>query len=133
PDPETGRRYWADLHMEGDPVYTRRTASELAMVSDAVGFLSRAPQDRPWCQVVSFHGPHYPQVCTQALYDSYDGVALPAMASADGVHPRHQHWRRCWGFDRLTEEQNRRGRVAYLAMITQVDLWLQEVLDALEA
>jgi choline-sulfatase len=131
PDPTTGKRYWADLHFEGDRVFEKRMAEETARVRDAVSFLKKG-HDRPWCHVVGFAGPHYPQCCTRALYDSYAGAAIPEPLGPDGLHPRHQHWLRCWGFDRLTPEQNRDARRAYLAMITQVDLWMGEILEALD-
>jgi choline-sulfatase len=132
PDPTTGKRYWADLHFEGDPVFEKRMRDEGARVTAAVDFLKKGQQEKPWCHVVGFAGPHYPQCCTRELYDSYAGVAIPEPLGPEALHPRHQHWRRCWGFDRLTPEQDRDARRAYLAMITQVDLWMGEILDALE-
>ncbi len=134
PDPTTGRRYWIDLHFEGDPVYEKRMAQETAIRRDAIAFLKDAPRDRPWCHVASFGGPHYPQIITRALFDSYADAAIPEPASGpEGLHPRHRHWHRCWGFDRLSAEDNRSGRQAYLAMITQVDAWLGDIVEALKA
>lgn len=132
PDPTTGKRYWADLHFEGDPVFEKRMAEETAKVLAAVSFLEAGRRDKPWCHVVGFSGPHYPQCCTRALYDSYEGAPIPEPLGPEALHPRHRHWLRCWGFDRLTPEQNRDARRAYLAMITQVDLWMGEILEALE-
>ncbi len=133
PDPTTGRRYWIDLHFEGDPVYERRTQQETAILRDAIAFIENAPRDRPWCHVASFGGPHYPQIMTRELFDSYADTPIPAPASGpEALHRRHQHWYRCWGFDRLSADDNRIGRQAYLAMITQVDAWLGKILEALE-
>lgn len=132
PDPTTGKKYWADLHFEGDPVFENRMKQETARVRDAVAFLDGPKQDKPWCYTVGFAGPHYPQCCTRALYDSYADAAIPEPLGPEALHPRHAHWLRCWGFDRLTAEQTRGARQAYLAMITQVDLWMGEILDALE-
>lgn len=133
PDPTTGKKYWADLHFEGDPVYEKRMKEETDRVRDAVAFLRRTEHDKPWSYTLSFSGPHYPQCCTRALYDSYADTTIPAPIGPEMLHPRHQHWFRCWGFDRLTTEQTKDARRAYLAMITQVDLWIGEVLGALAA
>ncbi len=131
PDPTTGTRYWADLHFEGDPVFEKRMTQETARVRDAVTFLREGRRETPWCYTVGFAGPHYPQCCTRELFESYADVAIPDPLGPEALHPRHQHWRRCWGFDRLTDEQTRDARRAYLAMITQVDLWMGEILEAL--
>lgn len=132
PDPTTGKRYWADLHFEGDRVYEKRMLEEREKVRFAVEFLGAGRSGKPWCHVVGFAGPHYPQCCTRALFESYEDAAIPEPLGHDALHPRHEHWRRCWGFDRLTSDQVRAARRAYLAMITQIDLWMAEILDALE-
>lgn len=132
PDPTTGQRYWADLHFEGDPVFEKRWADETAKVAYAVDYLRQGRREGPWCHTVSFVGPHYPQCCTRALFNSYADAPVPHPLGPETLHPRNQHWRECWGFDRLTPEQTANARRAYLAMITQVDLWIGEVLAALE-
>ena len=132
PDPTTGKRYWADLHFQGDPVFERRMREETARVQYAVEFLKRPPADRPWCHVLGFAGPHYPQCCTREAFERYAAAAIPEPLGPDRLHPRHLYWRRCWGFERLTAEQIRRGRAAYLAMVSQIDAWLGQVLDALD-
>jgi choline-sulfatase len=136
PDPTTGKRYWADLHFEGDPVHEQRMTQETERLRDTLAFLRGESHDLnagPWSYTISFAGPHYPQVITRELFDSYDGVDIPEPLGPEGLHPRHEYWRQCWGFEQLDTEQTRGGRQAYLAMITQIDLWLGEILDALEA
>ncbi len=132
PDPTTGKRYWADLHFEGDPVYERRMREERARVRYAVEFLGNPPADRPWCHVLGFAGPHYPQCCTREQFARYAAATIPEPLGPARLHPRHQYWRKCWGFERLSPEQVRASRCAYLAMITQIDAWIGEVLDSLE-
>jgi len=134
PDPTTGKRYWIDLHFEGDPVHERRMKHEGAILRDAVAFLKEGPRDKPWCHVASFGGPHYPQIMTRAMFESYAEVDIPEPRSGlENLHPRHEHWAKCWGFDRISAEENRIGRQAYLAMVTHVDEWIGQILDALEA
>jgi choline-sulfatase len=133
PDPTTGTRYWADLHFEGDPVYEKRAKEEAERLEYALAYLREPPTDQPFCLVLSFVGPHYPQCCTRALFDSYAGTPIPEPLGPEGLHPRHQHWLRCWGLDRFSPAQTRGARQAYLAMITQVDAWYGQVLAALEA
>lgn len=132
PDATAGRRYWADLHFEGDPVFERRMEGEQALVRDAAAFLRKEAHEEPWCYTVGFSGPHYPQCCTRELFHSYDGVAIPEPLGPEELNGRNQHWRRCWGFERFTDEETRAARQAYLAMITQVDMWMGEILDALQ-
>jgi choline-sulfatase len=133
PDPTSGKRYWIDLHFEGDKFYEKRMGEENSVLRDSVRFLKEAPSDRPWAYVASFAGPHYPQILTREMFDSYGDTPIPEPRSGlEGLHPRHQHWAKCWGFDRLSAEENRIGRQAYLGMITHVDEWIGEILQALE-
>ena len=133
PDPTTGEKYWIDLHFEGDRTHEKRMTEEGAVLRDSIAFLRNAPRDHPWCHVASFSGPHYPQIMTREMFESYSDTAIPEPASGpENLHPRHQHWLRCWGFDRISNEENRIARQAYLAMITHVDDWLGQIIRALE-
>lgn len=134
PDPAKGLQYWRDLHHEGDPLFERRMAGEQAKVADATSFLEKAAGDpAPFCLTVGFFGPHYPQICTEAMYRSYDGAAIPDPKPGGNLHERNAYWSDCWGFDRFTEADTAQGRQAYLAMVSHVDDWVGRILQTLEA
>jgi choline-sulfatase len=134
PNPALGKEYWVDLHFEESSKYKNVIAGmEMEIRDRAVAFLEDAPSDRPWCHVASFFTPHYPQMITRELFDHYGKKELPApLTGLDPLHPRHQHWARCWGFDGFSAEDHRIGRQAYFAMVTHMDQWVGAILDALE-
>ena len=133
PDPRKGLEYWRDLHHEGDPMYETRISSELCKVADASRFIhGAARRDEPFCLTVGFFGPHYPQICSKRTFDSYADTDIPEPKPGDTLHPRNQHWAKCWGFDRFTDADTQQGRQAYLAMCTEVDDWCGRILQALE-
>ena len=133
PNPAVGLEYWRDLHFEGDPLYESRTSNERAILSYACNFLQRsAKQSEPFCLTVGFQGPHYPQICTRQMYESYDDVEIPDPRLDRTLHPRNQHWKQVWGFDRFTPQDTAQGRQAYCAMVTHVDDWIGRILQTLE-
>mgnify|MGYP006280134551 CR=1 FL=1 len=126
-------RYWSELHFEGDPKFENRMAIERARVDSAVEFLEGADPEQPFCLTVGFYGPHYPMICTQEMFESYDDVDIPEPLPDEHLHPRNRNWRDdVWGLHNFTEEQTRNSRQAYLAMVTTIDDWMGEVLQALE-
>lgn len=98
-----------------------------------------ARRDAPWFQVASFTSPHTPFVASQQYWDRYDPDeidmprvgALPfedldyASRALFFAHGRHRH--------RVTEDDLRRARHGYCAMISFIDDKVGELLDALEA
>ena len=133
PDPSKGLQYWRDLHFEGDPVYEQRMAGEQSRVGDATNFLQQRGKDNePFCLTLGFVGPHYPQICSRDMFDSYADTDIPDWKPDNGMHPRNQYWKKCWGFDRFADEDTKQGRQAYLAMITHMDEWIGRVLQTLE-
>lgn len=93
----------------------------------------------PWAQVVSFTSPHTPFVAAQQYWDRYDPdeidmPTVPALSFEEldyasralyFAHGRHRH--------RVTEEDLRRARHGYYAMISFLDDRVGELMAALEA
>jgi len=133
PDPALGLVYWRDLHFEGSPRHEKRMAQEADKLADAAAFFNDAKDlDQPWSMTVGFFGPHYPQICTRAMFDRYADTDIPTPRPGDTLHPRNQHWHRCWGFDRFTQRDTMQGRQAYLAMVSHLDDWVGRVLQMLD-
>jgi arylsulfatase A-like enzyme len=82
--------------------------------------LEDAPGDRPWHLVVNFAGPHPPFDVTERMHGRHrdPDLAFPAPVEADD------------GEDAPDHAEIRRN---YAAMIENIDRWLGEYLDALEA
>ena len=99
----------------------------------------RGPEAGPWFQLASFTSPHTPFVAARAYWDRYDPgeidaprvAALPfeeldyAARALFFAHGRHRH--------RVTEDDLRRARHGYYAMVSFIDDKVGEILAALEA
>jgi len=134
PNPAVGLEYWRDLHFEGTAKHEKRMADEVAKVADATQFLEKAARsEQPFCLTVGFFGPHYPQICTREMYESYSKTEIPEPKPDSSLHPRNQNWKRVWGFDRFTDEDTKQGRQAYLAMVSHLDDWIGRILQTLES
>lgn len=98
----------------------------------------RGPDAGPWAQVVSFTSPHTPFVAARQYWDRYDPdeidmPSVPALPFEDldyasralyFAHGRHRH--------KVTEEDLRRSRHGYYAMISFLDDKVGELMAALE-
>ncbi|WP_254693188.1 choline-sulfatase [Sulfitobacter sp. SK011] len=102
--------------------------------------LARRGKDAgPWFQIASFTSPHTPFVADQKYWDRYDpdDIDLPKVGTLpfDNLdyasralffaHGRHRH--------RVTEDDLRRARHGYYAMISFIDEKVGEILAALKA
>ena len=127
----TGYRAWSEVQITPDAEFRCRDQD---IKNDAVAFLNEQPHYQPFCMILGFNWPHYPMRVTQSAWDLYEGVEIPDPLPREQMAPRNVHWSdRVWGFDRFTPEQTRDARRAYLAMVSMLDGWVGEVLDALEA
>jgi len=107
-----------------------RTISFLTERSRALG--------RPWLAYSGWNAPHPPFRARRDLFESYplDAIDLPHVPAdwRDTEHPVIQlsRWHRCCTRP-APEEDLRKARAAYYAMITEVDEMVGAVLDALDA
>lgn len=99
------------------------------------GEVARAPADRPWCVVGSFHDPHAPHVAPRRFESWYplEEVELPEVDEA-GFATKHRRFaikREAQGSLRATEEDKKRYLAAYYAMVSGVDEQVGRILEAL--
>jgi len=126
----TGYLNWSEVAVTPDEQFH---AIDVDRKDKAVEFLERQPADEPFCLTIGFGFPHYPMRCTRSAFDLCAGVEIPAPIPRESLHRRNVHWSdTIWGFDRFTPAEARRSRQAYMAMVTMLDGWIGEVLDALD-
>ncbi len=126
----TGHGCWSRVRVEDDDTFT---TGDLPKRDDAVRFLDTHPAEQPFCLCVGFGFPHYPLHCSRSAFDLYNDVEIPPPVPRESLFGRNVHWSdTVWGFDRFTPEQTRQSRQAYLAMVTMLDGWIGQVLEALE-
>jgi choline-sulfatase len=92
--------------------------------------------DRPFCLTVGFMLPHPPYVARPEDYVRHAGrvdpPALPAPAPGR-EHPWLAWWRQNRGLDRVRPDAVLRARTAYYGLVTRLDLFIGEILAALES
>lgn len=105
----------------------------------AIYDLARRDGGQPWFQIASFTSPHTPFVAGKEYWDRYDPDAIDmprvgalpfeeldyASRALFFAHGRHRH--------RVTEDDLRRSRHGYYAMISFIDDKVGELMRALEA
>lgn len=105
----------------------------------AIYDLARRPDGKPWFQIASFTSPHTPFVADRTYWDRYDPEEIDAPRVGNMpfedldhasralffAHGRHRH--------RVTDNDLRRARHGYYAMISLIDDKVGEILAALEA
>ncbi len=103
--------------------------------NQGIDFIRRqADAEAPWCCFISALEPHDPYVAPQRFLDLYDTAAIPLPAtlheedSAD-TPPVIRRMRQVW--QGLSDEDWRRVRAAYWAVISYIDAEMGRVLDAL--
>ncbi len=125
--------HFSKLHIVDSPADHGFWQQELGIRDTAVKFLDDPPTDQPFCLTVGINYPHYPQVCDRKVYESYDGVDIPDPIPAENLHPRNDFFgNTVWGCDKMTAEEHRAGRQVYLSMVTMLDQWVGDILDALD-
>jgi choline-sulfatase len=100
---------------------------------DACNFLRERKDDRPLFLLVGTYAPHCPYIGYSAWYDYYYEQLpplKPARAEYDSLHPAIRRWIDLRGVGDVTEEELRRVRAAYYAMITFTDENFGKVLEA---
>lgn len=97
---------------------------------------SRKDSDQPWALVSSYIAPHFPFVAPQKYWDMYDPdtVDMPNIPAGhlEEQHPLYARLRSTFGLDDVTEEQIRRARAGYYALVTYLDDKIGQLLRTLE-
>lgn len=133
---EPAGRLWSHLEYSG-PGRTPELDSDDEVEGASLDFIrSRGDDDRPWALNASFIAPHFPFVAPEEYWDRYspDAVDLPDLPDGylAGEHPVYTQLRRAFGLEHVSEEQLRRARAAYFALVTYLDDKIGRLLQALE-
>ena len=112
-----------------DEAVTRRAV-------ELLGERDRKGADRPLALVVGLLSPHNPFVCPKPLFERYmDQVAAPEAGEGcpASLHPAVAELRQVRGMNEIAPEMHRRARAAYYGLVTCLDRFVGQILDALRA
>lgn len=95
-----------------------------------------ARKEQPWAINASFIAPHFPLVAPQQYWDLYppEEMDLPNIPPGhlETLHPVYQRMRTMFGLIDYTEEELRRARAGYYAIISYLDDKIGRMVDVLE-
>ena len=101
-----------------------------------LGVKKRAGQPaEPFSLSVGFMLPHQPFVARRADYEYYYRHMFPPRHPepfSDSLHPHIKRWREACGIVEVSEDEIRRSRAAYWALVDRMDILIGQILDALE-
>lgn len=131
------RTPWPGVAQAG-PGTTREIEVDDAVEEAALAYLrDPARKERPWALDVGFIAPHFPLVVPEKYWTMYspDDMDLPDIPEGhlDHQHPVFTRMRGMFGAsDLFPDDQVRRARAAYYALITYLDDKVGRLLAALE-
>lgn len=100
-----------------------------------IGVRKRAGQPaEPFSLSVGFMLPHQPFVARREDYARYYERMFPPRTPepfSDALHPHIRWWREACGIVTVTEEETRRARAAYWALVARMDVMIGQILRAL--
>lgn len=102
-----------------------------------LGVRKRAGQEpEPFSLSVGLMLPHQPFVARMEDYRYYfERIEPPTIqeAHSNRLHPHIAWWRSACGIETVSEEETRRARAAYWALVDRMDTMIGQILDALRA
>jgi len=102
-----------------------------------LGVRKRAGQPaEPFSISVGFMLPHQPFVARRQDYEYYYkriGMPQNPLPFSDDLHPHHKEWRQGCGIKEVSQEEIRRARAAYWALVARMDILIGQILEALRA
>jgi len=109
---------------------------DTAVTEAACEYMINRKDERPLFMVVGMYAPHCPYVAYKEWYDYYYNLLPTPEVINDEykktLHPAIQKWIRLRSLDYVTNEELRRIRAAYYAMITFMDLNIGKIIDVIE-
>ena len=91
---------------------------------------------RPFSISVGFMLPHQPFVARREDYQYYYERIFPPRTPepfSDELHPHFRMWRKACNIEEVSEEETRRARAAYWALVARMDAMIGQILQALRA
>jgi choline-sulfatase len=102
-----------------------------------LGVQKRAGQStEPFSLSVGFMLPHQPFVARLGDYEYYYRNMFPPRHPepfGEGLHPHIKKWREACGITEVSEDETRRARAAYWALVDRMDILIGQILASLEA
>ena len=101
----------------------------------AIDFIDRAKDYRPWCAFVSTNAPHDPYIAPQEFFDLYDPATLPIPESfRDDLTDKPGIYRRLRSvWSDLSPSDIQRATACYYALCSMVDAEVGRIIRTLEA
>lgn len=126
---------WQGVY-EAGPGTTREIEVDDDVEATTLAYLrDPARKEQPWAINASFIAPHFPLVAPQKYWDLYppDEMDLPTIPDGhlDNLHPVYQRMRTMFGMVDYTDEEQRRARAGYYALITYLDDKIGRMIDVL--
>lgn len=91
---------------------------------------------KPFSLSVGYMLPHQPFVARREDFERFaDKVTPPEtpMPYSEALHPHYKAWREACGIVDVPDDEIRRARIAYWALVYRMDIMIGEILDALAA
>ena len=105
--------------------------------AQAIEFLNKHTDDRPWCMFVGFGGPHDPWDAAgeyATLHDTSDmPTAIPAEPVPDTLSDRAKGHLLGHRVENPTAEEVAKLRVLYAGKVSLIDHWIGEIMRAVDA
>lgn len=127
---------WQGVYQAG-PGTTKEIVVDDEVEAATLAYLrDPARKEQPWAINASFIAPHFPLVAPQQYWDLYppDEMDLPTIPPGhlENLHPVYQRMRTMFGLVDYTDEELRRARAGYYAIISYLDDKIGRMIDVLE-
>lgn len=127
---------WQGVYQAG-PGTTKEIEVDDEVEATTLAYLrDPARKEQPWAINASFIAPHFPLVAPQQYWDLYppEEMDLPNIPPGhlENLHPVYQRMRTMFGLIDYTEEELRRARAGYYAIISYLDDKIGRMIDVLE-
>ncbi len=106
------------------------------VVDAAISYLETRDDGRPLFLTVGLYGPHCPYIAPKELYDYYyenlEELPFVDQQIKSTMHPAIQRWYENRNLEAVTQEDVRRIRAAYYAMVEYMDTLIGELMEAID-
>lgn len=102
----------------------------------AIDYLKNRSDERPLFMTVGFYGPHCPYIAPKELYDYYYNLLppMPYMSAEERakMHPAIQNWYANRKMEEVKDEDVRRIRASYYALVELMDSYVGRIVKTIE-
>lgn len=131
------QRPWQGVDQAGPGTTEEIETDDLAQERALDYLRDPARKQQLWALNVSFIAPHFPLIVPERYWEPYplDQIDLPHIPDGhlENQHPVYQRIRTMFGLVEFPEDDVRRARAGYYALISYLDEKIGQLLDVLEA